>query len=132
MEIETDPKKRGVGKTILIVDDNAVIRKKLAEAFLSDGFKKCAEAENGKEAIELAERIHPDVIVLDFSMPILNGLDAAPRLRTILPNTPIILFTLYGETLSKTTASNAGISCVLSKTVPLSELIEKAHQLMWK
>jgi CheY-like chemotaxis protein len=114
------------------VDDNAVIRKKLAEAFLSDGFKKCAEAENGKEAIELAERIHPDVIVLDFSMPILNGLDAAPRLRTILPNTPIILFTLYGETLSKTTASNAGISCVLSKTVPLSELIEKAHQLMGK
>jgi two-component system, chemotaxis family, chemotaxis protein CheY len=62
VEIESDPKKRGAGKIVLVVDDSAVIRKLLAAAFLSDGFKICAEAENGKEAIEVAKQIKPDVI----------------------------------------------------------------------
>jgi len=130
MEIESDPKKRGVGKTVLVVDDSPMIRKLLAAAFLSDGFKTCAEAENGKEAIEVAKQIKPDVITLDLSMPVMNGLRAAPELRRVFPTTPIILFTLYGDSLSKTTASEAGVSLVLPKTVPLSTLIDTAHQLM--
>jgi len=130
MEIESDPKKRGVGKTVLVVDDSPMIRKLLAAAFLSDGFKTCAEAENGKEAIEVAKQIRPDVITLDLSMPVMNGLRAAPELRRVFPTTPIILFTLYGDSLSKTTASEAGVSLVLPKTVPLSTLIDTAHQLM--
>jgi CheY-like chemotaxis protein len=112
------------------VDDNSAIRKKLAAAFLSDGFKTCAEAEDGREAIELAQRIKPDVITLDLSMPHMNGLQAASVLRKVFPNIPIILFTLYGETLAKTSVSKTGVSLVLSKTEPLSTLIEKAHELM--
>jgi DNA-binding NarL/FixJ family response regulator len=102
----------------------------LHRLFLSDGFKTCAEAENGKEAIELAERIHPDVIILDVSMPVMNGSEAAPRLRQLFPKTPIILFTQFEDSLSKTDASNAGISCVLPKTGALSTLVDKAHELM--
>jgi CheY-like chemotaxis protein len=97
---------------------------------LSDGFKTCIEAENGKEAIDVAKQNKPDVIVLDLSMPVMNGLQSAPELRKLLPQTPIILFTLYGQSLSQTEASKSGISLVLEKTVPLSTLIEKAHQLM--
>ena len=130
MEIERDPKKRGAGKTVLVVDDNAAIRKMLASAFLSDGFKTCGEAENGKEAVELAKQIKPDVITLDLSMPVMNGITAASELRRIFPTTPIILFTLYGDFLSKATASKAGVSLVLPKTVPLSTLIDTAHRLM--
>jgi len=85
VEIESDPKKRGVGKTVLVVDDSATIRRMLAAAFLSDGFKTCVEAENGKEGIEAAKRIKPDVIILDLSMPVMNGLEAASKLRQILP-----------------------------------------------
>jgi CheY-like chemotaxis protein len=114
----------------LVVDDSAAIRKMLATAFLSDGFKTCIEAENGKEAIDAAKQNKPDVIVLDLSMPVMNGLQSAPELRKVLPQTPIILFTLYGQSLSQTEASKSGISLVLEKTVPLSTLIEKAHQLM--
>ena len=62
MEIECAPKKRGTGKTVLVVDDNPAIRKMLAGAFLSDGFKTCAEAENGKEAVEAAKQIKPGVV----------------------------------------------------------------------
>jgi CheY-like chemotaxis protein len=130
VEIDIDPKKRGIGKTVLVVDDSPAIRKRLAAGFLSDGFKTCAEAKDGREAIELAQQIKPDIITLDLSMPRMNGLEAASDLRKIFPHTPIILFTLYGETLSKMDASKSGVSLVLSKTAPLSTLIEKAHELM--
>ena len=130
MEVQSDPAKRGAGKTVLIVDDSASIRKMLVAAFLSDGFKTCAQAENGAEGIEVAKQIKPDVISLDLSMPVMNGLEAASKLRRIFPNTPIILFSLFADTLSAKVASNAGVSLVLSKTAPLSALIDKVHKLM--
>ena len=102
----------------------------LAVAFLSDGFKTCVQAENRKEGIEAAKQIKSDVITLDFSMPVVNGLEAASELRKLFPITPIILFTLYGDSLLKTEASKAGVSLVLLKTVPLPTLIDKAHELM--
>ena len=130
MESETEPKRPGIGKTVLVVDDSAAIRKMVVTAFLSHGFKTCVEAENGQEAIDIASQTKPDVIVLDLSMPVMNGLQSAPELRELLPQTPIILFTLYGQSLSQIEASKSGISLVLEKTMPLSMLIEKAHQLM--
>jgi CheY-like chemotaxis protein len=130
VEIEIDPTKCGVGKTVLIVDDNAPIRKMLATAFLSDGFQTCVGAENGKQGIEAAKQIKPDVIILDLSMPVMNGLEAASKLRQFLPKTPIILFSICGDSVSQTRASQAGISLVLLKTEPLPTLIRKAHELM--
>jgi two-component system, chemotaxis family, chemotaxis protein CheY len=130
VEIKSDPLKRGVGKTVLVVDDNASIRKMLAAAFLSDGFETCGEAENGKEGIEVAKQIKPDVTILDLSMPVMNGLEAASELRKVFPNMPIILFTLYGDRLLHRDASNAGASLVLLKTMNLPKLIDKVHELM--
>jgi len=130
LEVESDPRKRGFGKTVLVVDDHATIRKMLATAFLSDGFKKCGEAANGKEAIELAKRIKPDVVTLDFSMPGMSGLEVASELRQIFPKMPIILLTLYANEILKIEAANAGIDLVLPKTVALSTLIDTAHKLM--
>jgi len=130
VKIKSDPTKRGAGKTVLVVDDNAEIRKMLASAFLSDGFKTCGEAKNGKEAVEVAKQIKPDVITLDLSMPVMNGITASSELRKVFPATPIILFTLYGDSVSKAAASEAGVSLVLQKTVRLSVLIDHAHELM--
>jgi CheY-like chemotaxis protein len=130
LKVESDSRKRGFGKTVLVVDDHASIRKILATAFLSDGFKKCGEAADGKEAIELAKRIKPDVVTLDFSMPGLSGLHVASALRKMFPKMPIILLTLYSNEILKIEAANAGIDLVLPKTVVLSTLIDKAHELM--
>lgn len=130
MKIESDPKKRGVGKIVLVVDDNAAIRKMLAAAFLSGGFKTCGQAENGKEGIEVAKQIQPDITILDLSMPVMNGLEAASELRKLFPKMPIILFTLYGDLLLEPAASEAGVSLALPKIVPLPSLVEKAHELM--
>jgi CheY-like chemotaxis protein len=128
--IEDDSKKNGTGKTVLVVDDNAPIRKALATAFLSDGFKKCEEADNGKESIALARRIKPDLIVLDLSMPVMNGLEAATQLRKLFPNLPLILFTVNDTSFLEKLASRAGINLVLSKSVKLSTLINEAHKLI--
>jgi CheY-like chemotaxis protein len=130
VEIEIDRRKRGVGKTVLVVDDNAAIRKMLASAFLSDGFKTCGEAENGKEGVALARRREPDVITLDLAMPVMNGLEAASELRKMFPNTPIMLFTLYADSFSTAEARKAGVDLVLTKNMPLSMLVDEAQALI--
>jgi len=66
-----------LAKTILIVDDNFYIRREVGKLFKRESdFEVCGEAENGKEAIAKALELHPDLIVLDLSMPVMNGLDA--------------------------------------------------------
>jgi chemotaxis response regulator CheB len=65
---------------VLVAGDNAMIRKLIVSEFLSNGaFEACAEAENGEEAIKVAQEIHPDIITLDLSMPVMNGMEAAPK-----------------------------------------------------
>jgi CheY-like chemotaxis protein len=130
MQIEKDPRKWGTGKAALIVDDSPKIRKVVAEAFRADGFETCAEAENGQQGIETAKQIRPDIIVLDLSMPVMNGLQAAPELRRMYPRVPIILFTLYGDGLVEKEASEAGVTVVVTKTEPLPDLLHRAHELI--
>lgn len=85
-------------KRILVADDNPMIRKMLCQLFeREEDYDICAEAENGQEAIDLALQLRPDLIILDFAMPILNGLDAARKLRKIMPGVPIILFTQHAQ-----------------------------------
>ncbi len=125
-----DQRKSVPGQTALVVDDNPRIRGMFAAAFLSNGFKICVEAENGKEGIEAARQIKPDVITLDYSMPVMGGLEAAPVLRKLFPKTPIILFTLNGGSLFMMNASKAGVNLVLPKNVPLPTLMHVAHELI--
>jgi CheY-like chemotaxis protein len=85
-------------KSILVADDNPMIRKMLCQMFEREtDYDLCAEAENGKVAIALAIHHKPDLIILDLSMPVMNGLDAARELKRIMPHVPIILFTQHGS-----------------------------------
>jgi CheY-like chemotaxis protein len=130
VEVKVDPKKRGEGKTVLVVDDSEFLRKAIEKAFLSDGFKTCVEAKNGQEGIEAAKECHPDLIILDLSMPVMNGLQAAPVLRNMFPDIPIFLFTLYADALNKETILMAGVDLVISKEEPLSTVVDKAHEML--
>jgi two-component system, chemotaxis family, chemotaxis protein CheY len=126
-----ETKQSSADKTALVVEDNAAIRGMLVSAFLSNGrFGICGEAENGKEGIDVARKIHPDIITLDLSMPVMNGMEAASELRKLFPKTPIILFSLYGDGISQTEAAKFGINLVLSKSTPLPMLIVIAHRLL--
>jgi len=107
-----------------------MIRRLIRERFVQFGFEVCAEAENGKDAIEKAAIMRPDLITLDLSMPVMNGLEAAPQLKAILPHTPIILFTQFGNAVRETQLRLAGIDALASKSDPVDSLIKKAQSLL--
>ncbi len=81
---------------ILVVDDHDIIRRGLKDLLTAKaGWEVCAEAKTGREAITLAEQLKPQIIVMDISMPDLNGLEAARRIHKILPNTGILILTMH-------------------------------------
>jgi DNA-binding NarL/FixJ family response regulator len=81
---------------ILVVDDVPAIRRSV-RFFLEQetDWVICGEAENGKLAIERVQELRPDVVLLDLSMPVMNGLDAARVIKAIAPDTHILMFTLH-------------------------------------
>jgi DNA-binding NarL/FixJ family response regulator len=120
-----------MAKMVLVVDDNAVIRQALCRLFSSEpGFDVCGEAENGQDAIEKAQVLHPDLIVMDLSMPVMNGIDAARTLKTLMPSVPVIIFSDYSDVFSEMEAQSAGICALVSKSEPVSLLIGKARALL--
>src|SRR5882757_8355457 len=82
--------------TILLADDHDVMRRGLRHLVEEQpGWKVCAEATTGRQAVELAKQHKPDVAVLDISMPELNGLEATRQIRKALPNTEVLIFTMH-------------------------------------
>jgi len=119
-----------VAKRVLIGDDSNDVRNLLQGIFASEpDFEVCGAAENSREAIQVAERCLPDLIILDLSMPVLNGLEAAPLLIQALPGVTVVLFTVHSSPALVREAANAGIDAVISKT-EISQLISGARQLL--
>jgi DNA-binding NarL/FixJ family response regulator len=119
-------------KSVLVVDDNASIRQALCRVFTSEAeFDLCGEAENGREAIEKAQALHPDLIVMDLSMPVMNGIDAARTLKTLMPMVPVIIFSEYSDVFSEQEARSAGISALVSKSEHVSVLIDRVRALLY-
>jgi CheY-like chemotaxis protein len=116
-------------KSVLLVDDNPSVRHIMKEAFESSGFS-VSEAEDGAKAIGHVRNLKPDLIVLDLAMPAMNGLQAAPTLRQLLPTVPIILFTMYEGSALEKEAKAAGITCVMSKDIAITKLLNQANQLL--
>jgi CheY-like chemotaxis protein len=109
---------------ILIVDDSTPIRKCI-RTFIEQktDWKVCGEADNGQVAVEKVKDLNPDLVVLDMSMPVMNGLEAARLIKKTSPRLPLVMFTMYvSDQLSKA-AEAVGIKDVLSKEVGLEELI---------
>jgi DNA-binding NarL/FixJ family response regulator len=104
-------------KSILIADDNEQIRK-VVRCFLESRteFRVCGEAVNGLDAIEKALALNPDMILLDFSMPMMNGIETAYLLKIMLPKVPVILFTALDSAAMESDAMAAGIRAIVPKT----------------
>ena len=116
-----------MSRTILIADDSAFIREALCNLFQrEDDFDVCGEAENGKEAVEKAQVLHPDLILLDLSMPEMNGLDATRDLKRMMPEVPIIMYSADGDSSTEKEARSA----LVSKTEHPSVLLGKARSAL--
>ena len=115
---------------ILVVDDNAVIRRTLRNIIECNGLVVCGEAADGRDAIEKAKEQCPDLIVLDLSMPVMNGLEAARVLHQIMPRVPMILCSLHANDVLQREATAAGVKMVISKAENMQTLIKKAKELL--
>jgi DNA-binding NarL/FixJ family response regulator len=120
-----------VPKRIMVVDDNPAIRRALKNILeFNDGWVVCGEAVDGREGIEKAKQLHPDLIVIDVSMPVMNGLDAARVLHQIMPQVPLILCSLHTDEVLRKEAIHAGVDAVISKAQNMQTLIFKARELL--
>ena len=104
--------------TILIVDDNPRVRSALRWCLeLNASWRVCGEAENGEEALILAQRLKPDVVLLDYAMPVMNGVEAARLISAVVPKSVLILFTMFASRQLIALAHAVGVSDVISKDV---------------
>lgn len=119
-----------IPKRILLVDDNPLTRQ-LVRLFIEarPGYEVCGEAADGLEGVEKGGELKPDLIVLDFVMPRANGLQTAAILREVVPNTPIILLTIYKDAIPVPVARAAGVTSILSKTDQLTVLADEIRRL---
>jgi DNA-binding NarL/FixJ family response regulator len=101
---------------ILVVDDNPSVRRYLRGVLeQNEDWQVCDEARNGQEAVDRFQLIRPDVVVLDFQMPGMNGLDAARIITKLSPETPILMVTLYLSKQLSDEARKAGIRGTCAK-----------------
>jgi DNA-binding NarL/FixJ family response regulator len=118
--------------SILIVDDSPVVRHSL-RSYLEQqpDWIVCGEAGDGREAIEKAKQLKPDLIILDLSMPGMNGLAAAGELKRIQPDVPLLMFTTFKTSNLEAEAIAAGCVGVIAKS-DVHLLLGSIHQLLPK
>jgi two-component system, NarL family, nitrate/nitrite response regulator NarL len=118
-------------KRILLVEDEASVRNAV-RTFLEhqSRLEVCGEAANGLEAVEKAANLRPDLILLDLSMPIMNGVEVASLIRSRMPNTPVVVYTMFDDVLGKPLAASLGIAAIVSKSDGLSKLVARIEALL--
>lgn len=117
--------------SVMIVDDSYIVRRMVRDFFdaLTD-WNVAGEAGNGAEAIQKAMELKPDLIVLDFSMPGMNGVETACVIKNNLPDVHIVMFTMFSDVLGSTLASAAGIDLIVPKEAGLTDLVKAVQHFM--
>jgi CheY-like chemotaxis protein len=117
-----------VTRSVLVVDDHEAIRRAVRAIFqMAPEFTVCGEAANGADAVAKAQQLCPDLIVLDLSMPEMNGIEAATALKYMMPDVPLFLLTAHYSREVELAAREAGICAVFSKYEGLGALVVRAR-----
>lgn len=115
---------------VLVVDDTDHVRHMLVDMLELDGFQVVGQAASGPEAIEIAPQVTPDVVVMDYKMPGMDGLTAAKEIRGHRPSQAIILYTAYLDDRLEQQAKAAGIALCIGKVEGLSQLERHITELV--
>ncbi|MGI8709103.1 MAG: response regulator transcription factor [Actinomycetota bacterium] len=127
----TEPLKKGeaVNLKVLVVDDTEHVRDMLVQMLELDGFDVVGQAASGEEAIDLAQSSDPNVVVMDYVMPDLDGLSAAKAIKEDRPTQAIILYTAYLDANVENQAREAGVALVVGKVEGLNQLERHINEL---
>ncbi len=113
---------------VLLADDHQIVRQSLKVLLEKEGLKIVGEAANGQEAVKIAESLHPDVAVLDVSMAVLNGIDAAKEIQKVSPQTKTIFLTVHDEDPYLLDALRVGAKGYVVKTHAAENLVQAIRE----
>lgn len=116
--------------SVLIVDDMARVRQSLETILqLSEGFEVVGEADNGLEAIQAAEKLRPDVVLMDLEMPVLGGLEATRRIKEQHPEIGVVIVTIHGSDDVREQAMSVGSDAFIEKEAPTEQLMAAIREV---
>lgn len=115
---------------LLLADDHIILRQGTAELLRREpDLEIVGEADNGQQAVELAQTFKPNIVVMDVRMPVLSGIEATRRIRESLPNVQVLVLTAHDDDQYIFSLLQAGASGYLLKTAPVSELVKAIRQV---
>lgn len=117
-------------KTVVIADDHMMFREGLKGMLEADGFKVVGEAENGQDAIRMVRQHNPQVVVMDYSMPVLNGIDAAKEIQKQAPDTIVVLLTMHEDEAYALEALKCGIRGFILKHQAGDDLLNAIGEVL--
>jgi DNA-binding NarL/FixJ family response regulator len=116
---------------VVLVDDQAVGRLLLRDYIEDDGrLEVVGEAENGREAIDVVQRLRPDAVILDQEMPVMTGIEALPELVRIVPKVVVVMFSSGPRPETEARAKAAGADAYFEKTDPVSDVLDAVVDLV--
>jgi len=129
--LATSLEPKNLGTRILIVDDHELLRRGVEVILTANSLGEvCGEAENGEEAVRKVQELKPDLVILDVSMPVMNGLEAARQIRRIAPSTKIVILTMHDSLQIMDAAHEAGADAVLVKVEAAAKLAETVRNVL--
>lgn len=117
-------------KRIVLADDHQMFRQGLRQLLERQGFEVVGEASDGHEAVRVVKELNPSVAILDFSMPLLNGIDAAREIQKRSPNTQVLLLTMFEDSVYVLEALKAGIRGYVLKGQASADLIAAISDIL--
>jgi DNA-binding NarL/FixJ family response regulator len=108
---------------IVLADDHVMVRQALKTVLENGGYQVCGEASDGREAIQLCQQFHPEIAVIDISMPLLNGVGAAREIAKVSPRTRVIFLTMHAGDQFVLEGLRSGVHGYVVKTKDLAELL---------
>jgi DNA-binding NarL/FixJ family response regulator len=115
--------------SVLLADDHQIVRQGIKVLLEREGFDVVGEASDGREAVQLAAKLRPDVAVVDFVMPLLNGLDAGVQIQRDSPGTKAVLLTMYTEDQYVLEAFRGGLRGYVIKTQAAADLVQAIREI---
>jgi DNA-binding NarL/FixJ family response regulator len=115
---------------VLIVDDHELVRRGLRDILRGTEFEVCGEAQNGQEGLAQTVSLRPTLVLLDMSMPVLTGLQAAAQIRQQLPGTKILIITMHDSPQMEIEARAAGADAYITKMAAARSLVEAMRALV--
>lgn len=114
---------------VLVSDDHQLLRQALRRALEDSGFDVVAEAGDGEEAVRLVSMLRPDVVVMDVTMPVLDGIEATRRIHAATGHTKVLVLTMHDEDALRVKALRAGAVGFLTKDCAMQEVVETVRRV---